>query len=124
MGGGIKFHTDLEKVEKEEIIGVPIIIFDARVIDDWDSDFGTTKFALVAFEWKDYEGKKSTTLLGGKAVVRQVEKLLKLRKLPGRIRCFLSQAEGPNGLYWLLDSETPPAEEEKEKEEQPEELFA
>lgn len=103
LGGGIKFHSELPRMKKEELVGVTVTLWDARVIDDWDSQYGTTKFALLAMELEG--GERITSLCGGKAVVRQVEKLQRLHKLPGRIRCFLNVVEGPNGDYYLLDSE-------------------
>lgn len=113
LGGGIKFHSDLDRMDKEELIGLPVILWDARIIDDWDSNFGTSQFTLLAVELED--GKRVTTLCGGKAVVRQIGKLQKLNKLPGRIKCFLSLVEGPHGNYYLLDSEERKNEEKTEK---------
>lgn len=121
LGGELKFHTDLERLEKEELQGVPIVLWDARVIDDWDGQFGTTEFALLAVELDD--GRKVTTLCGGKAVVRQARKLTNHNKLPGRIRCMLTTVDGPNGTYWLLDTPEVLAAEKTEEKRVEEELF-
>jgi len=97
------FHEDLPKKDKEELVFTPIVIIDARVIDDWNGDFGISQFCLLALE---LNGDKFTTLCGGKAVVRQVRRLLNTNKLPGRISCCLTKVTSPksNQEYWLLDS--------------------
>ncbi len=104
LGGGIKFHEDLPRMNKEELIAAEFVLWDARVVDDWDGSFGVTQFCLVALELED--GKKITSLMGGKAIVRQVGKLLRLGKLPGRIRCVLNKVPSKDGSgreYYLLD---------------------
>lgn len=114
LGGNIRFHEDLPKMNKEELLGANMVICDARVIDDWDGQWGTSQFALLLVELED--GRRVTTLMGGKAVVRQVGKLLKRNKLPGRVACFLNQVEGESGhLYYVLDS-TDPRENEVKSE--------
>lgn len=116
LGSGIKFYPELERKKKEELLGANFKLLDGKVVDDWDGQFGTTKFTLLKVELEN--GEQYTTLCGGKAVVRQVEKLLKFRKLPSHdgIWCFLNEIDGGNGTYYLLDwPETPAKEEEKEE---------
>jgi len=114
LPAGIRFYPDLPRKDKEELIGAKFVLQDGKVIDDWDSQFGTTKFALLKLELED--GQQFTTLCGGKAVVRQIEKLLKFRKLPGRIWCFLNKIASSQGEYYLLDWPEEPVEKEKEVE--------
>lgn len=110
LGTGVKFHEDLPRVDKKELIGEYVFLRDGKVIDDWDGEWGTTEFALLMFERGD--GQAVTTLCGGKAVVRQVRRLLKYNKLPGRWRCFLNVVTGENGDYYLLDYAEPTNEKQ------------
>lgn len=114
LGTGIKFHPELRRVKKEELMCVPIVLQDAKIIDDWDGTWGTSEFALLRVEIEDTK-ESVTTLCGGKAVVRQVNRLQKQRRLPGRLRCFLNKVEGPNGLYYVLDSDEEKAEDTVKK---------
>jgi hypothetical protein len=106
LGGGVKFYPELSRVDKEALIGVNFKLRDARVIEDWDGEFGTSSFALLLVE--DEEGRRSTTSCGGKAVLRQVEKLLKFGKLPCFDRglwCTMNKVLSENNreyyvLYW------------------------
>lgn len=113
LGGGIKFHEQLPRMKKEELVGMRFILRDGRIIDDWDGQWGTTEFALLMLQLPE-DNKEVTTLCGGIAVVRQVRKLLKRGRLPGRIWCFLNLVEGDDGKsYYLLDWDNLPAPGEK-----------
>ncbi len=101
LGSGVKFHEDLPRVDKESLVGIKFKLLDGKVIDDWDGQWGTSQFALLKVELED--GKLATTLCGGKAVVRQVSRLLKRGYLPGRIWCILNLLPGEKGDYYLLD---------------------
>jgi len=116
LPAGIKFYPDLPRKDKEELIGCKFVLQDGKVIDDWDGVFGTTKFALLKLKLED--GQQFTTLCGGKAVVHQIEKLLKFKKLPSvdGIWCFLNKIANNQGEYYLLDWPEEPAEKEKEVE--------
>ena len=75
------FYPELDKVEKEAIMGQDMIIQDARMMRDWHSEFGTSDFCLLKLE--DLEtGKQVTTSVGGVAVVSVVDRLIKERRLP------------------------------------------
>lgn len=101
LGTGVRFHEDLPRVKKEELLAENVILRDGKVIEDWDGEWGATDFALLMVEREG--GQAVTTLCGGRAVVRQIRRLVKANKLPGRYRCFLNQLQGENGLYYLLD---------------------
>jgi NAD(P)H-flavin reductase len=104
LGGNIKFHEELDRIRKDELIGAKFVLRDARIIDDWDGRWGTSEFALLQVQLED--GREVTTLCGGVAIVRQVRKLLKRGRLPGRIDCFLNflpSTEKTGQNYYLLD---------------------
>jgi hypothetical protein len=102
LGGKIKFHEELDRIDKEKLIAGKFILRDATIVSDWDSQYGTSSFALLMVQLED--GKSYTTLTGGVAIVRQVQKLLKRGKLPGRIDCTLNSVESENGRnYYVLD---------------------
>lgn len=101
LGSRVQFHEELDRVKKEELVCKKFKLLDGKVIDDWDGEFGTSQFALMKVELED--GRQVTTLCGGKAVVRQISRLLKRNYLPGRIWCILNVMPGERGDYYLLD---------------------
>lgn len=102
LGGKIKFHEELDRIDKDKLVAGKFILRDATIVSDWDSQYGTSSFALLMVQLED--GKNYTTLAGGVAIVRQVQKLLKRGKLPGRIDCTLNLQESDNGRkYYVLD---------------------
>lgn len=112
------FHPDLVKVDKEVIKNIPIHITDASVTDDWDGNYGTSTFALVKFRFDADEQIPPTfmtSLISGKAINKQINQLLKVKKLPGDILCklTLTDSKSGSGSYWLLDDPyTDPAEDQ------------
>lgn len=104
LGSGVKFYPDLDREKIENLVGSKFQLLDGKVIDDWDGEWGTSQFALMKL---DREGKLFTTICGGRAVVRQISRLIKRNYLPGRIWCRLNllPSESGKGNYYLLDWE-------------------
>lgn len=102
LGSGVKFYPDLPRVELDALIGSKFQLMDAKVIDDWEGNFGVSRFALMKI---DREGQLSTTICGGRAVVRQITQLQKHNHLPGKVWCRLNllPSESGKGDYYLLD---------------------
>ena len=96
----VDFFPELPKMEQEALMGLTIVIQAARVFNDWDSQFGTSAFALVKFT---LDGKEATALLGGRVIVKHVNKLLAVpRGLP--VRCMLNKMSSQYGReYFILD---------------------
>jgi hypothetical protein len=102
LGGKIKFHEELDRIDKAQLVAGKFVLRDATIVSDWDSQYGTSSFALLVVQLEN--GKSYTTLTGGVAIVRQVQKLLKRGKLPGRIDCTLNLQDSENGRqYYVLD---------------------
>lgn len=78
--GGKKFAPDLPQISKERLIGVVVKLEDAVIVEDWDSQFGTSDFALVKLQMKDTT--EYTCLLGGKAIVKAMRLSIKRREFP------------------------------------------
>lgn len=103
LGSGVKFYPDLPREDFEALVGSKFQLLDGKVIDDWDAEWGTSQFALMKLELSDK--KQVTTICGGKAVVRQISRLVKRGYLPGRIWCLLNKLPSGTGKgdYYLLD---------------------
>lgn len=122
LGSGVKFYPDLPRVEDlMSLVGVKFQLLDAKIIDDWEGQFGTSRFALMKI---DREGQLYTSICGGRAVVRQITQLLKHSYLPGKIWCRLNllPAESGKGDYYLLD--WPDEQEKVEPAANPAEAFS
>ena len=92
------FFPELERVDAEALVGSTFKIVAIHLVD-WDYESGQSgQFALAKVELPD--GKFCTTILGGKAVLKQAKKLRDLRKLP--VVAFLNLVSGANGDYRIL----------------------
>lgn len=97
--GKIDFHPELPKVKFADLVGVKFVMKQARIIDDWDGIFGTSTFALILIENPD--GSMSTSIAGGKAILRQIRKLLKNKMLP--VKVTLNKIPTGSGEYYLFE---------------------
>lgn len=109
LGTDKKFYPGLEQVKKHEIMGVPLLLLDATIVEDWDGEYGTSDFAILRVKMPD--GKEVTVSCGGKAVVRQIRLLKKRTRLPGCVSCFINKVENAHGQeYYVLDDDEKKAE--------------
>lgn len=97
--GSVDFNNELQRIDKEELIAANFVILQAKIVEDWESEFGTNSFCLLKIRLENGEEKK--TLMGGKAIVRQVTKLIRNRKLP--VACCLNRKPGSLGDYYVLE---------------------
>lgn len=104
----LDFFPALERCPQEVLKGVAFRIDAAKIVDDWDGQFGSSSFVLAKITLYDSTEKANefTTLLGGKVVVKQVRKLIAQRSLP--IVCTLATVQGQAGEYYQLQD--PPEE--------------
>jgi hypothetical protein len=122
LGGKIKFHEELDRIDKERLVAAKFVLRDAAIISDWDSQYGTSSFALLMVQLED--GKNYTTLAGGVAIVRQVQKLIKRGLMPGHIDCCLNKVLSENDRqYYTLDWPEGYTPVTVKKADQPAELF-
>lgn len=97
--GKIDFHNELPKIKFVELLASKFVIRQIKIVEDWDSTFGTSEFALMMIGTSD--GKKATTLAGGRAIVRQAKKLLVAHGLP--VSVTLNQVQGQQGAYYIFE---------------------
>ncbi|MBA7584539.1 hypothetical protein ES708_26494 [subsurface metagenome] len=77
----IEFYPDLPKLPLKDVLGEVYEITDATIVEDFDSQFGKSDFALLLLtELKD--GKQYTTLAGGMVVVKKIKYALEHKLLP------------------------------------------
>ncbi|GAJ01786.1 unnamed protein product [marine sediment metagenome] len=97
--GEIDFHKELPRKDVKGIIDKQYRIVDAQVVRDWDGEFGQSNFSLLLIE--DIEtGEQSTTLCGGRALVKQVQKALDQKALP--LLGTITMVEGDNFPYYVI----------------------
>jgi len=77
----IEFYPDLPKLPLKDMLGEVYEITDAQIIDDFDSQFGKSSFALLLCTALA-DGKQYTTLSGGMVVVKKIRYALDRKLLP------------------------------------------
>jgi hypothetical protein len=86
----IEFHTDLPKVEFDDVIGIMLEIQDAKLIRDFDSRFGKHDFMIVHAVSTVYvpnaddgtECQDFTFGTSGMVLIKRIMKMQEDRKLP------------------------------------------
>lgn len=100
--GKINFWPDLPRIEDfAALIASTFTILDAKVVEDWDGQFGTSTFVLLKLKLED--GSEKTTCTSGRAVVRQIKKLLNMKGLPVQATLNMVTAEGTGNPYYVLE---------------------
>jgi len=97
--GKIDFHPELPKIKFADLLGATVVLKQVRIIDDWDGIFGASTFALILIEYAD--GSLKTSIAGGKAVMRQVRKLVQKKMLP--VKVTLNKVPSGSGEYYLFE---------------------
>jgi hypothetical protein len=100
--GRVEFYPALERVDKVQLFGNNFILQDAKLISDWDGEFGTTSFYLVKVKLIE-DGKEFTTIMGGTALMKQLRKLVDGHKLPVAASINIIKSERGNE-YYILDN--------------------
>lgn len=110
-----EFAPGVRKCPKEYLLGVVVKLTAAVIVEDWDSKFGTSDFALVRLQLQD--GREFSSLIGGKAVVKAVRLFIKHNEFPrlAVLDTAASQTSG-NAYYYLR---APAAEDRFELLEEP-----
>lgn len=79
--GKVSFYPDLPKVKVEDILGKDVMIMDAKIMRDWEGEWGKSSWCLL---WvQDAEtGEGSTTKCGGVVLVKRVQELIDQKCFP------------------------------------------
>jgi len=77
----IEFYPDLPKLPLKDVLGEVYEITDALIVEDFDSAFGKSSFALLLLTHIE-DGKQHTTLTGGMVVVKKIRYALEHKLLP------------------------------------------
>lgn len=82
--GSIDFYKEMPQVELSEILGKDMVLMDARILRDWDSEYGKSDWCLMYMRNQDVEGLPSefTTKCGGKVLVRRIGELQARKSFP------------------------------------------
>ena len=79
--GRAKWYPDLPKVALKDLIDVQFELTDAIIVEDFESRFGLSTFALLLGARLD-GGTSFTTLCGGMVVVKKIRKAVEEKLLP------------------------------------------
>jgi hypothetical protein len=99
--GKINFHSDLERLEFAVLLPLNFTIVDAKIIDNWDSQFGTRSFPIVKVRLED--DTEYTTILNGAVILKQVRKLLEKHQLPVSVAIDTINSGRGNSYYILCN---------------------
>jgi len=77
----IEFYPDLPRTSLLEILDTEIEVIAAQIVEEFDSKFGKSGFALLLFN-NSVNGEQSTTLCGGIVVIKKVKYALSHNLLP------------------------------------------
>lgn len=97
--GEIDFYKELPRKDVKEIIDKQCRIVDAQVVREWDGQFGLSNFCLLLLEDIEPSGQY-TTLCGGRALVKQVQKALDQKMLP--LLGTITMVQGDNFPYYVI----------------------
>ena len=79
--GRAKWYPELPKVALKDLIDVQFELADATVVENFESQFGLSTFALLLGTRLD-GSTQFTTLCGGSVVVKKVRKAIEAKLLP------------------------------------------
>jgi NAD(P)H-flavin reductase len=95
------FFPELERFEHEALVGVTFRINAARIVSGWEGEYGVSDFVLAKIQLED--GKEGTTILGGKAIIKDMRKVMQSHKLPIIVMLNTKIAESSGNTYFVLD---------------------
>ena len=74
------FYPDSERRELASLLDSPYILQDARIVEQFETAFGVSDFALLLLV--DADGAEFTTLCGGMVVVKKVRQVIEGKLFP------------------------------------------
>ena len=80
--GDGEFYPDLPKVPFKECLDHDFVMFEAKILRDFNSEFGKHDCGLMLLAPVDNEDEKFTTICSGIVVLERLEKAIKERRLP------------------------------------------
>lgn len=80
--GDGEFYPDVPKIDFKECLDKEFILFDAKILKDFNSQFGRHDCGLMLLAPADKEGEKFTTICSGQVVLERLTKAIAERRLP------------------------------------------
>lgn len=109
LGDG-KFYPDAPRVAFSELLNIPLILIDTKIIQGFKGQFGEHDAGLMLFERVDYDetyasapedmkpARNFTTICSGQVVVERLGKLYRMKMLP----CLVTPVLVNDSYYNLL----------------------
>ena len=95
--GDGEFYPDIPKVPFKECLDKQFVMFEAKILHDFHTDFGTHDCGLMLMAPVENETEKFTTICSGQVVLERLERAIKERLLP-----MLCTPVMVNGEYYNL----------------------
>lgn len=96
----IEFYPDLERHDKTFFLESNFVIDAVKLVEDWDSEFGTSSFYLVKLT-AELDGKSYTCIMSGKAIMKQLRKLNDARRFPVAASLKINKSAAGNEYFFL-----------------------
>ncbi len=79
--GDGEFYPDLPKIDFKELMNKQLVLEDAKILKDFNGEFGKHDAALMMFTTLDTDDK-FTSICSGQVVVERIERCIKQRAMP------------------------------------------
>lgn len=80
--GDGEFYPDLPKIPFKDCIDKTFVLFETKILKDFNSEFGKHDCGLMLMAPVEDEKAKFTTICSGQVVLERLEKAAKERRLP------------------------------------------
>ncbi len=80
--GDGEFYPDLPKIDFKELLNRTLILEDAKILRDFNTEYGKHDAALMMFSNPENEEEKFTTICSGQVVLERIDRAIKNRAIP------------------------------------------
>jgi len=98
--GSINFYPELPQRPLKDYLGKDVFIMDARILRDWEGDFGRSDWCLLQLQ-EINSGENFTTKCGGKVLTKRVAELLSRKALP-IVGAIVTQGDSEKPYYNIV----------------------
>lgn len=98
--GKISFYPNLPQLPLKDWLGKDVMIMDAKILEDWQGDFGRSDWCLLQLQ-DMATGKDFTTKCGGRVLVKRIRELQSRRALP-IVGAIVTQGDSDRPYYNII----------------------
>ncbi len=98
--GSINFYPELPQKPLKDYLGKDVMIMDAKILRDWEGDFGRSDWCLLQLQ--DMETSENfTTKCGGRVLVKRMAELQSRKALP-IVGAIVTQGDSEKPYYNIV----------------------